>query len=621
MIVPMKRATVLCLRSDRDDALEQLRELGVVHVVDVQNPSGPDLDALRGELNAATRARDELRLAHAAAARSKGRQEKGAPSPTATGPADATAPPRDGAEAVEAVQLLLKRRRDALDRAEAAGRELNRLSGFGEVDPHEVQVLAAEGIHVRLGLAPAKSLPSAPEGFVLETFTSDHEGVRFAVVSRQKYDLMELDLGAPFTEVRLPEHSTAALRRTIDESGRLGEEYAQQLRAIAASSLEDVCTRIEELSDVHRFATVRAGMGSEQDIRYLNGYVPEEAAARLSELAGERGWGLLLEEPEPGEDVPTMLRYSRAVRPIRGVLDFLNIYPGYWEADIGWTFLIFFSLFFAMLAGDAVYGAFLLICTGVLHYMFRGRVPGHLFGLAYIVSFLTLVWGVVTGSYVGIDIPEFLEALQIPWLADRDHVIELCFIIGAVHLTIAHVWNAATIRPRSKALAQIGWIMVIWSMLFLARTMVLGYSMPGWMPYVLAAGVVLVAVFMATWSELKQNFVNHALLPLTIINSFVDVLSYVRLFAVGFATVAVISAFNMMASQIGFGSVPRAIGAVLVIIFANALNLVLIALAVLVHAVRLNTLEFSTHKGISWQGQPYAPFVRSTTPEQPVGQS
>ena len=93
------------------------------------------------------------------------------------------------------------------------------------------------------------------------------------------------------------------------------------------------------------------------------------------------------------------------------------------------------------------------------------------------------------------------------------------------------------------------------------------------------------------------------------ISSFVDVLSYLRLFAVGYASVAVLAAFNEMAASIGFDSALTAVAASLLLLFANALNMVLGGLGVLVHAVRLNTLEFSTHKGLAWQGyRLYSPF-------------
>ena len=86
--------------------------------------------------------------------------------------------------------------------------------------------------------------------------------------------------------------------------------------------------------------------------------------------------------------------------------------------------------------------------------------------------------------------------------------------------------------------------------------------------------------------------------------------SYVAVFAV-----AVLAAFNDMAASIGFDSPLTAIAASVLLLFANALNIVLAGLGVLVHAVRLNTLEFSTHKGLAWQGHIlYTPFAGPREP-------
>ena len=102
-------------------------------------------------------------------------------------------------------------------------------------------------------------------------------------------------------------------------------------------------------------------------------------------------------------------------------------------------------------------------------------------------------------------------------------------------------------------------------MFLLARTMVLNHPLPSFVPYTLLAGVVFVALFMATRQEFKRGWINHALLPLTIIGNFVDVLSYVRLYAVGYASVAVIVSFNGMASSIGWHNPFTAVAAVILL--------------------------------------------------------
>ena len=91
-------------------------------------------------------------------------------------------------------------------------------------------------------------------------------------------------------------------------------------------------------------------------------------------------------------------------------------------------------------------------------------------------------------------------------------------------------------------------------------------------------------------------------------NSFTDVVSYIRLFAVGAATVAVADAFNQMASGIGHGNLFAGFLTAFVLLFGHTLNILLGAMAILVHGVRLNVLEFSSHLNMEWSGVEYAPF-------------
>jgi V/A-type H+-transporting ATPase subunit I len=89
----------------------------------------------------------------------------------------------------------------------------------------------------------------------------------------------------------------------------------------------------------------------------------------------------------------------------------------------------------------------------------------------------------------------------------------------------------------------------------------------------------------------------------------VDLVSYIRLFAVGTATLAMAQAFNRMALDLGSGSVIGSLGAALILFLGHGLNIILATMGVLVHGVRLNTLEFATHAGITWSGTKFQPFA------------
>jgi V/A-type H+-transporting ATPase subunit I len=85
------------------------------------------------------------------------------------------------------------------------------------------------------------------------------------------------------------------------------------------------------------------------------------------------------------------------------------------------------------------------------------------------------------------------------------------------------------------------------------------------------------------------------------------VISYVRLFAVGLATLAIAETTNTLASGFGEGAVALAAGIAIVFI-GHTLNLILGPMSVLVHGVRLNVLEFSGHANVTWSGVPFEPL-------------
>ena len=593
MIVKMKRLTLLCLAVDRDTALESLRDVGVVHVTDTRPPEGEELDAMRARLAEAARALEAL--------------------PAVAKRPSAAAAERPAEALVAEALALLGRRRELSERAEELRRELARYEAFGDFDLGSVQGLQRAGVATLLGTAPPGEHPAAPDGTVLTQLGRDGDARLFILTALGGWPEDRPDLGCHYDIVPWPERPLQEARDELDAGAAESERLAARIEELAAGR-DEVVRYAARTADAVRVAEVRAGMGEAEELAFLAGYLPAEHCETLRGAASDHGWGVVFDDPVPGEDVPVQLRQSALVKPVRTVFDFLHISPGYWEWDVGWVFLPFFSLFFAMIVGDAGYATLLLILTVVLQRRFK-KVPAHVYHMMYIVGGATLFWGVVTGSYFGIPtLPRYAESLQVAWLADRDNLIDLCFLIGAVHLSFAHVWNAVSYvkeRMWTKVLAQVGWLIFVWSMFFLARQAVLGRSMPEYLLYGLAAGVLLVALFMKTPREARTEWIDLAMLPLTFIGSFVDILSYIRLFAVGYASVAVLAAFNDMAASIGFDSVLTAVAASLLLLFANALNIVLAGLGVLVHAVRLNTLEFSTHKGLAWQGHNlYAPFAK-----------
>jgi V/A-type H+-transporting ATPase subunit I len=148
-------------------------------------------------------------------------------------------------------------------------------------------------------------------------------------------------------------------------------------------------------------------------------------------------------------------------------------------------------------------------------------------------------------------------------------------------------------------------------MYFLAGNLVLRLPMPEWVLPLFGVGALLIALFMTPLKQLKTEWYGHVMLPLNFVSHFVDVVSYLRLFAVGAASLAVAASFNSMALKNGIPNVMTGLVAAFILFAGHTLNIVLGAMGVLVHGVRLNTLEFSSHLGVQWTGRPYRPFRKS----------
>jgi V/A-type H+-transporting ATPase subunit I len=194
----------------------------------------------------------------------------------------------------------------------------------------------------------------------------------------------------------------------------------------------------------------------------------------------------------------------------------------------------------------------------------------------------------------------------------------LCFTIGVSHLMLARIWNGICKINDTTAIAEFGWAGILLFMYFVTNSIVgIFSSIPQVMFYVFGFSLIAVFAFTVKPSELKSRGAELGMLPLNIMSALGDIISYVRLFAVGLASVKVAENFNSMAIGLVSGADEWWLKAifsilmVLILILGHALNLVMAGLSILVHAVRLNTLEFSNHKGISWAGYAFKPFRKT----------
>jgi V/A-type H+-transporting ATPase subunit I len=578
MITPMQKLSILCQASDTNASLEALRELGVLHVTPSTAPTGATHDDAQRKLEAAKTALTAL-AAHEV---------------TSTGVGDTVS---EDADAL--ISTICELRQDLKHQEEqlTAFQHLHHsLLPYGEFKPESIAALAERGIVVKLYHARNMDTLEVPESAQLHILSNDKTGVHFAIISQSDFTVNASELHIPTRSLLTVEADITTIQLKIDEAN-------ERLKSLA-SSRDQVEQELHNREEATRYAYVHDTLGQHGAISLLSGFCPADAVDAVRAAAGTQGWGLLIEEPTEDDVVPTLLKLPRWVTPIKAVLKMLAIVPGYHESDISGVFLIFFSIFFAILIGDAGYGVLFLLAT-LWARKKAPKAPAYPFVLFGILSTCTIIWGAVTGNYFGIQtdaLPGLLQGFQISWLTGpdpeiaRNHVMKLCFLIGAVHLTIAHIWNIIELAPSPKAIAQLGWIGLVWSMYFTALNMVLQLAIPAFFLPLILGSIALILLFMTSPKAMKTEWIHHAMFPLSVVNCFVDIVSYIRLFAVGLASLSVAQSFNGIAMDLGWSRIWTIPLMALILLAGHGLNIILCALGILVHGVRLNTLEFSLHK-------------------------
>ena len=580
MIVPMKRILLLCVEKDTESTLAAMRDLGAVHL-DLSSSGGEEKAAAGSALDKAEKA---IRIA-AKAAKEFGDGKTG--------------------ESLGADEILaLEARREELKgTAESLKGTIRRYGPFGDFDP----VLA-------------KRLESAGVRLVLK----DNGAYAFA------YGGETLDEEPGVRQIPLPEERLSVTKNRLSDTE---SEMADITAKIARADVSGIVKAFPGLRDAVLFAAAKDEMaanvfgdGDSSSMRFslIRGWIADDSSETLKEAARKNGWGLVLRDPDADEIPPTLIRPPKMFRPVKALFEGLGIAPAYSEADVSVPFMCYFSLFFAMLVGDGAYGAIFLAATlyGWKKTSGGNRSPlvRSWLVLMTVFSSATVLWGLFSNTWFGAQIPWCAGWPTVKWLADPSYsnMMLLCFTIGASHLILARLWNGVCRINDSTCVAEFGWAGILLFMYFVTNSIVGIFSgIPSVLYWMFGVSLAMVFGFSVKPSELKTRGAELGMLPLNIMSALGDIISYVRLFAVGLASVKVAENFNAMAVGLLDGAdaiwakVLMAVAMVAILVLGHALNLVMAGLSILVHAVRLNTLEFSNHKGVSWAGYSFNPFRRS----------
>jgi len=596
MIVKMKKATMLCLPSDKESALDKLRDLGVMHVEIDERVDTEEVNTLTNRIEF---------IDHAVALLKTRVSDHKPKEPYLTGEQLC-----DVVNEITELDAALKKQMDALIR------DRDRLAPWGDFDQATVPELREKGVYMYLCAGVDKDIEALPKSIVRKDFHTAHETHRyFAVIAHAPLDESKLPLAV------IPEDVTYSY--VLKEISRIEKEIqTNEDRLDKLVHYEQVALDYQlELHQKLEFVTNRDAMTSVKTVDYIKGFVPVTEVDALTDAAKANGWGLQIVEPANDDEVPTYVKVPKLFSISKPIFDFMGISPGYHEVDCSAVFLMFFTTFFAMIIGDGGYGMLFLAAAIGCKLKFGGnreaKLPINLFML---LSIATIVWGFLTGNFFGLvnseaaalagnfQWPAFMTGLG--WFKSDQNIQFLCFGIAVTHLSIAHGWSAICKINSPQAVGEIGWLLLIVGAFFVICDMVVGMPIIAMLTaakFLILPGVILMLLFSVNWKDIGDilNF------PFGVMGGFIDSLSYIRLFAVGLAGYQVAKSFNNMGiGIIEMETIVGYVGGSLIIIMGHALNIALCVMGVLVHGIRLNTLEFSGHLNLEWAGFAFKPFKK-----------
>jgi V/A-type H+-transporting ATPase subunit I len=349
MIVPMKKVALVVFDREREASLEALRKLGVVHL----ERKSVSSDELSSVMELKTQAEHALGILRNAAAKEE--------------PNTSTVQKTEPAALIQEVLRLADQKKQEQELLAADIKELHRIEAWGNFEPASLENLKKQGITLIPYELPKK---------VFEKLDSSVERI---VLSEDKNLVRCVVLGEPIPGEQpfaLPEFSYTALSERIAQRKQTIADIEKKLAGLS-SQMKRIEEEIKKLGEKAEFEAAKASMEVTEDtppelaISWITGYIPADMAGKLKRAAAEYGWALIIDDPGEGDAPPTLVRNPAYIRIVQPIFDLLGTVPGYHEYDISMSFLVFFSLFFAMIIGDGGYGVLILLLS--LYFGLKGK--------------------------------------------------------------------------------------------------------------------------------------------------------------------------------------------------------------------------------------------------------
>ena len=610
MISKMNKLSFLIYHKEYEMFLEKLRELGVVHI---EKRQGAEMDAnLQAFMQKRTAYQSLLKSMTLAAASFEGTVSSAPSTLTIEQVVDSYETQQ---EHIQALNMQLP----VLDK------EIDAMEVWGEFDWNVIEQLKVNGWQLQFYCCPDKSFEEAWMDDYNATIINRKGGQCYFVTVNQ----MPVELEAEV--VRLPKRRLSELVREqeqlkadIKKANETLDLFCIENTPVVEKALDSLESDIN-LMEVEQLGGERMAEGA---IVMMEGWVPVENDAEVRKMLDESGVYYEIRAAEKEDNAPIKLKNGKISRAFEMLTKMYGM-PDYGEFDPTPLLAPFYALFFGMCVGDAGYGLLLVLLGFYLKKKLSKSMAG-MMNLLITLGAATTIVGAVFNTFFGasltdLNLPEWMNSLIISGKWDGtsyDKTMVIALLVGMFHICFAMTVKAICSTARygfKNALSDWGWWLLVGGSVVVATLNYLGVMDMDMskMAFIGIGGVSAIGIYLL--NNIRRNvFANIGAGLWDTYNMATglmgDLLSYLRLYALGLAGGMLGGVFNTLGMQLRdsmsdflFG-IPGWICFGLIFVAGHGLNIALSCLSGYVHSIRLTFVEYFKNSGYDGKGVEYKPF-------------
>ena len=605
MVATMKKFVFLAFHKDWDQFLHDLRSLGMIHVVE-HDRKDIDEDTLYDLI----RNKKQLEEAKKLLVRARyNKTEIPLNEPNA----------KIGNTIPLEIEKIESEKSSLNQQLMVATKEREHLKPWGNFNPEQIKLLKTAGYNINFFIAPTRLYNDEwEEMYDLLVVKRESSRVFFITISREDSmgELLNLE------EEKMPDASLTdldGLIKTIEQKLRKQDEAIEKLSEDLLS-VEAAITALENEIQFSRVLNSGTPM-ADNKIILLQGWTPEESVPAVTEYLAKKSVYFEMFDPAPEDDVPIKFKNNKFSRLFEPIAELYEL-PKYNEIDLTPYFAPFYMIFFGLALGDIGYGFFLLAVATVFKLVKKKTISKTIRGTMTLVQFLgasTMICGLLQGGFFGlliydIDVP-FFNKLGNLLSADNTQMFALSLILGVIQIMLGmfiKIFNRIKQFGFKHALSSIGWFAFIIS--FAAA-----YLLPKVLPMMgiihtglLIASGVLIVFFNSPGKNIVMNIGSSLWDAYNMATGLLgDILSYLRLFALGLSGGILATVFSSLALGMSpDNAILGPIVTILIFLIGHAINIFMNTLGAFVHPLRLTFVEFYKNSEFIGGGKKYTPFAK-----------